>query len=175
MAALITERVPTVGGPEPGRPPGEASNLLLAAEPTAATRARRHAADVLRRWQAPEVTDTCVLLVSELVTNAIKAVGDAVPSACRREPRKRQIQTIRLRLQMRDRVIVIKVWDGDSRLPVLAEGGIDDDGGRGLQLVAALSDSWGYYASPTGGKVIWCAVNAQEPAVTLRRAHSASR
>jgi hypothetical protein len=57
----------------------------------------------------------------------------------------------------------IEVWDADPRPPVLTGLGEDgmpalaDDGGRGLFLVAALSQRWNWYTSQQhGGKVVWC-------------------
>jgi len=82
--------------------------------------------------------DTALLVVSELVTNAVVNARSQV--------------TLRLRLR-RDRLLV-EVEDEDSRLPVLQEHDRDALGGRGLLLVDALSVRWGSRPRPTG-KVVW--------------------
>jgi hypothetical protein len=98
------------------------------------------------------------LLVSELVTNAVKATAGHGQAA------------VRLRLSSDGTRVLIEVWDADPRPPApkdLVEYGTPDpqeEGGRGLFLVAALSARWDWY--PTGepmGKVVWCEIEALLP------------
>jgi anti-sigma regulatory factor (Ser/Thr protein kinase) len=128
------------------------SSLVLGALPGAVPCARLHARQVLWEWAVPVDVDTAELLVSELVTNGLKA---AWATHC--DP------PISLTLSASGNVLAIEVWDGNPHTPVLRE--LDDDGvpplddesGRGLFLVHALSEKWGWY--PTGnpaGKVTWC-------------------
>jgi anti-sigma regulatory factor (Ser/Thr protein kinase) len=98
--------------------------------------------------------DSIELLVSELVTNAVKATAG-----------RDRLLPIRLHLSSDKERLLIEVWDGDPRPPVLTELGEDgipalrDEGGRGLFLVAALSYRWNWYASrERGGKVVRCEV-----------------
>ena len=136
---------------------GEAAAYVeLAALPMTPFWARRHAQAVLGAWQVPpETIETAVLLVSELVTNAIAATtkaqttrnlvaGSAGPivQTLRRQPGR----------------IVIEVSDSDASPPVLAEAGADAERGRGLMLVQALSKEWSYYLPPTGGKTVYCVI-----------------
>jgi anti-sigma regulatory factor (Ser/Thr protein kinase) len=105
------------------------------------------------------LTETIELLVSELVTNAVKATagqGQPVP--------------IRLRLSSDKARFLIEVWDADPRPPMPKDLGADgrpalgDEGGRGLFLVGALSERWSWYASREwGGKVVWCELGAPQP------------
>jgi anti-sigma regulatory factor (Ser/Thr protein kinase) len=105
--------------------------------------ARRFAASTLSRWGVPQrVVDIVVLLVSELVTNAVVHGGPP----------------IELRLRQTGTHVVIEAFDGESFLPRKLRPTPDDEHGRGLQLVALLSDRWGN--RPTGsGKSVWCVVS----------------
>jgi hypothetical protein len=55
------------------------------------------------------------------------------------------------------RQVVVFVWDASPRPPTRADPGADTESGRGLLLVEALSEHWGYF-SPDGGKVAWAVV-----------------
>ena len=130
----------------------------LAALPVTAFWARRHAEAVLRAWQVPpEAIETAVLLVSELVTNAVIAV-----MAASREPAREPIATsgvlIAQTLRRQPGRLVIEVADSDASPPVLAEAGGDAESGRGLMLVQALSKEWAYFCPPAGGKVVYCVI-----------------
>jgi hypothetical protein len=90
-------------------------------------------------WDLEPIAEVAELLVSELVTNALRhASGPVVLTA--------------LRL---DEIVTLAVSDGHPSLPRLRKVGASDEGGRGLQLVALLSARWGARATP-GGKVVWC-------------------
>jgi anti-sigma regulatory factor (Ser/Thr protein kinase) len=99
------------------------------------------------------------LLVSELVTNAVKATAGNNDQAA-----------ICLQLSGDNARVLIEVWDADPQSPVpkdLGEDGTPDpqeEGGRGLFLVAALSTRWAWYLTekPTG-KVVWCELSAEPP------------
>lgn len=138
------------------------SYLELGALPTAVPCARLHARHVLWEWGLNELTPDSELLVSELVTNAVKATAERDQAA------------VRLRLSGDDARVLIEVWDADPRPPApqdLGEGGTPDpqeEGGRGLFLVAALSARWDWYPTrEPAGKVVWCEIRALSPAGTL--------
>jgi anti-sigma regulatory factor (Ser/Thr protein kinase) len=99
--------------------------------------ARAYAARQLAAWGFGAVSFTTELLVSELVTNAIRYAT---------EP-------IRLRL-IRDRTLICEVSDGSSTSPRLRHARASDEGGRGLFLVAQFTQRWGARYT-TGGKTIW--------------------
>lgn len=132
------------------------SHVELRPVPTSARLARLHARNALRDWHMTCLADTVEVLVSEIVSNAIRA------SACvprqRRDPSGPRIQ---LWLASDLRSVLIQVWDGDRHHPVCQEPAPDAEAGRGLLLVEALSQQWGSYA-PDGqsGKIVW-AVCAQ--------------
>ena len=140
----------TAVSPAPRRVLG--SRLLrLAALPSSVPWARRVLRHMLCQWQLEAVADPALLLLSELVTNAVQASSDG---ASQEQPRQ---QMICLTVQLTDASLVIRVWDANPALPVLQEADVTGDHGRGLLLVDFLADSWGHYASG-GGKVVWCEV-----------------
>ncbi|NYI04359.1 SpoIIE family protein phosphatase [Allostreptomyces psammosilenae] len=109
----------------------------LAAEPSVVSDARKLATERLQAWGLQEATFATELVVSELVTNAIRHA--AAP--------------IRLRL-IRDRSLICEVSDGSSTSPHLRRARSDEEGGRGLLLVAQVTQRWGTRYSLTG-KTIW--------------------
>ncbi|MGW4868754.1 SpoIIE family protein phosphatase [Streptomyces chartreusis] len=106
-------------------------------EASAVSRVRAAAARTLTEWGLEEEAFTTELILSELVTNALRhATGP-----------------IRVRL-IRDLTLICEVSDGSSTAPHLRSAAATDEGGRGLFLVAQFADRWGtrYTAD---GKVIW--------------------
>ncbi|MFF3340247.1 SpoIIE family protein phosphatase [Streptomyces flavidovirens] len=121
-----------------GMPPEDMTTWRL--EPTAADvrRARRLVDGQLARWGLSELADTTLLLVSEVVTNAVRHGGG---------------RPVELRL-VRSDTLLCEVSDEDHTLPVLREAGPEEECGRGLRLVSRLAHRWG--ASHFGpGKVVW--------------------
>ncbi|GAB3175280.1 SpoIIE family protein phosphatase [Streptomyces incanus] len=113
-------------------------------------------ADVTRQlaaWNLTEAGFTTELILSELVTNAIR--HGTVP--------------IHVRL-LRDRRLICEVSDGSSTSPHLRQAATTDEGGRGLFLVARYAERWGTRYTPTG-KVIWAEQpldgGASEPGAAL--------
>ncbi|MEV6308870.1 SpoIIE family protein phosphatase [Streptomyces sp. NPDC051840] len=109
----------------------------LPADPAVVSNARKRAAAQLTAWGLDDAVFTTELVVSELVTNAIRHGGDP----------------IRLRL-IRDAALICEVFDGSSTAPHLRRARMFDEGGRGLLLVASLTRRWGTRYSGTG-KTIW--------------------
>ncbi|MGX4687930.1 SpoIIE family protein phosphatase [Streptomyces sp. JNUCC 63] len=107
--------------------------------PEAVRHARRFTRRTLRSWGVTEDADAALLVVSELVTNALVHTGGQV----------------RLDLTLVDRRLRIAVADGSPRTPVKPAGiGWEATGGRGILLVEAVSAAWG--ALPvSGGKQVW--------------------
>jgi anti-sigma regulatory factor (Ser/Thr protein kinase) len=126
------------------------SHLELAALPGAVPEARHHTRRVLAGWDLGTLGDPAELVVSELVTNAIRA-GQAAGA-------HRQVQ---LRLASDGARVLIEVQDCSPQLPVPAGATTDDESRRGLCLVDALSAAWDWYPDPaSGGKVVWALVPA---------------
>ena len=106
-------------------------------DPSAVGEVRAAVARKLEEWNMAEEAFTTELILSELVTNAIRyATGP-----------------IRVRL-IRDRSLICEVSDHSSTSPHLRQAAITDEGGRGLFLVAQFADRWGTRYTPHG-KVIW--------------------
>ncbi|MEU4208743.1 SpoIIE family protein phosphatase [Streptomyces sp. NPDC026206] len=120
-----------------GLKPGCAGDWTLPPEPRSVARARELARDQLEAWDLTDLVDTTELLVSELVTNALR-YGEG---------------EIRLRLLL-DRTLVCEVWDGGHVQPRRRRARDTDEGGRGLQLVGLLSAAWGSRRTPHG-KTVW--------------------
>ncbi|WP_328875454.1 SpoIIE family protein phosphatase [Streptomyces sp. NBC_00287] len=109
----------------------------LPPDPAHVSVARQNATEQLERWGLDDAVFVTELIVSELVTNAIR-YG---------EP------PIRLRL-IRDRALICEVSDASSTSPHLRRAHIYDEGGRGLMLVAQLTERWGSRQT-SEGKTIW--------------------
>ncbi|MCE0446241.1 ATP-binding protein [Streptomyces tricolor] len=100
--------------------------------------ARRYATEQLTVWGLDEAAFTTELMVSELVTNAIR-YG--------RPP-------IRLRLIHRGNTLISEVYDSSGTTPHMRRARIFDEGGRGLLLVAQLAERWGTRHDRVG-KTVW--------------------
>ncbi|MFG2552049.1 SpoIIE family protein phosphatase [Streptomyces sp. NPDC048581] len=109
----------------------------LPSDPAIVADARAQASRQLAAWGLEEAAFVTELVVSELVTNAIRYGG--VP--------------IGLRL-IRDRTLICEVSDASSTAPHLRRARTFDEGGRGLHMVAQLTQGWGTRQTPTG-KTIW--------------------
>lgn len=128
------------------------SSLVLGALPGAVPCARLHVRQVLWEWGLTWPSEDVELLVSELVTNALR-----VTQAMEQEA------PIRLWMLSDKNQILIMVWDGHPRPPVRIEAADEAIGGRGLLLVETLSERWGWYpAKDIGGKWVWCSVTANQ-------------
>ncbi|MFJ8945046.1 SpoIIE family protein phosphatase [Streptomyces sp. NPDC102395] len=113
------------------------ADLELPPDPAMVAEARAHTERQLADWDLSELSFTAALVVSELVTNGLRyATGPVM-----------------LRL-IRDRCLLCEVSDRAHTAPHLRRARRDDEGGRGLFLVAQVSQRWGtrYTAS---GKTIW--------------------
>ena len=134
----------------------DAGTLVLAALPTSPSRARRHTRSFLDscRGISQETAETAELLVSELVTNAVRFSGG--PARALRYSERADAGLISLSLRHFCEVLLIEVYDTDSNPPVRSDPGDDAENGRGLMLVDALSKEWSFFFPPDGGKVVYC-------------------
>lgn len=141
------------------------SYLELAALPTAVPCARLHAKNILHEWQIADLTDTVELLVSEIITNAVRASASQVQQQ-HTAGQASGVPTVRFWLTSNGQRVLIRVWDSDHHAPVPQSAGLDAETGRGLLLVETLSTQWGCYI-PDGhaGKIVWaiCADGRQGP------------
>ncbi len=128
--------------PPPGQPPHVA--LDLGAVPTAPGCARAWTRMILREWQLAGLSDAEVV-VSELATNALLA------------SRREGVAFFRLILTHSEGELAILVRDFCVTLPQARDAGDDDENGRGLLLVQAMSVRSGWYPPDDGtpGKVVY--------------------
>ncbi len=129
------------------------TKLELGPLPTAAGCGRDHARCVLAEWGLSHLADDAVLLVSELLTNALRA-SLALPAPA----------PIVLRLLANDEQLIIEAWDQRAEGYDLQHGAPDDEHGRGLTVVAALSKRWGAGRISSTYKVVWCEIGVARPA-----------
>lgn len=137
--------VPAVGD---GRDPALCSVLVVPPMPQSAQVARDFTRAALADRAGDELVDDVTVTVSELVSNALR-YGRAPNSLAEPQPS--------LWLAVWDRLpyAVCAVTDDSDRIPV--EGQPDEfaESGRGLQVVSALSESWGWNLRSGGGKTVW--------------------
>jgi Histidine kinase-like ATPase domain len=114
----------------------------------AAHAAREFTIATLRRWAVTERCDDIAIVVSELLTNALR---HALPVCGESGP----CWPIRLGLLQPGPSIMCAVADPSEEIPVLKDPGTFAETGRGLHVIGALADRWGY-TTPTGtGKIVW--------------------
>ncbi|WP_406717579.1 SpoIIE family protein phosphatase [Streptomyces althioticus] len=128
--ALLLARTRALGA-------GQVAARDVAPDPGEVPAVRQWVVELLSAWDLDDIAFVTELVVSELVTNAIR-YG---------EP------PIRVRL-IRDRTLICEVTDSSSTSPHLRRAHAFDEGGRGLLLVAQLTQRWGSRQAD-GGKTIW--------------------
>ncbi|MGI5184158.1 SpoIIE family protein phosphatase [Dactylosporangium sp. CA-152071] len=109
-------------------------------EAISAAAARRFAADMLTAWKQAPIIDDALLLLDEVITNAIQhTVGDVTVELCL------------------DEYLRVTVHDTSIRPPErrTSPAGADSDNGRGLHIIEHLAAAWGSELVPTGGKLVW--------------------
>ncbi|WP_416983244.1 SpoIIE family protein phosphatase [Streptomyces sp. T028] len=107
-------------------------------DPAAVAETRKNVIARLEAWGLTDAAFVTELIVSELVTNAIRHA----------EP------PVQLRL-IHDRALICEVSDASSTAPHMRRARTYDEGGRGLLLVAQLTERWGTRPGTKGGKTIW--------------------
>jgi anti-sigma regulatory factor (Ser/Thr protein kinase) len=125
----------------------------MAALPTATPCARLHARNLMHEWGLHDLADTIELIVSEVVTNAVKASMDQNGRPL--YTADNGLACIHLRLSTDRQAVLVEVWDENFRLPEPARPHLDDENGRGLMLVDALAARWGWDLPNSGiGKIV---------------------
>lgn len=118
-------------------PPARTAFWQLSADPTLVARARELVTDQLAEWELDDMVFSTELIVSELVTNAIRYAHGPVG--------------VRL---VNDHRLVCEVSDPSQSQPHLRRARLSDEGGRGLFLIAQFCHRWGSRYTPNG-KTIW--------------------
>ncbi|MFF7751501.1 SpoIIE family protein phosphatase [Streptomyces sp. NPDC007971] len=128
--ALIVARTRVLGG-------DRVAEWQVPSDPAAVSQARAFVARRLAEWGLEELSFSTELILSELVTNAIRYGRGPIG--------------IRL---LRERTLICEVSDRSTTSPHLRYAASTDEGGRGLFLVAQIADRWGTRYTPDG-KIIW--------------------
>ena len=118
--------------------------ITLTAHPRASRAARDFVSRTCLDWQLPHGIPSAVLVVSELVTNAVRHAGTDVEVSL-------SALGNRLRLAVRD---------GNDDPPRLIRAGAEPGRGRGMHVVEGFSRAWGSLPGPDGGKAVWVVIDA---------------
>ncbi|MEU8844910.1 SpoIIE family protein phosphatase [Streptomyces sp. NPDC048564] len=121
-----------------GIEPEDVAQWQLDLDPAEVGRARAVVREQLHGWGLSRLADSAELLVSELVTNAV---------------RHSHSRPVELRL-VRGETLLCEVDDDDHELPTLLHAGPDDETGRGLRVVSVLARAWGT-SRTSAGKAVW--------------------
>jgi hypothetical protein len=170
MAALASGNCPLA--PEPGATGWTCSSRIARRTPVAdassVCAARGFTVATLRHWGAADRCEDVAVVVSELLTNALR---HAVPRANGTQPRSaetgprsagtRRRWPIRLGLLQCGPCVLCAVADPSESAPAQAKPGELAETGRGLEVIGALSDSWGYITASDMGKIVWATFSTE--------------
>jgi hypothetical protein len=122
-------------------------SITLGALEGAVPSARGHVRHLLWEWRRAELAQDAGVVVSELVTNAVRASAELRPA----------VAPVLVWLGSDGRYVLVAVADASLRQPVRLDLGPEAEGGRGLALVAAFSSRWGWHTTSMAGlaKVVW--------------------
>lgn len=130
--------------------------------PQSASAARRLTEDTLRHWGLTSLAGKAMVIVTELVANA---VSHTIPSTTDSPGG----ECLGLRLLRGPNEVICAVLDPSDAAPALMRPGALEEGGRGLQLVDALSDVWGWSPVAGRGKAVWAILFCAEPPQSARK------
>lgn len=109
----------------------------------------------MRRWGVPDRGDDVAVVVSELLTNALRHAVPQAQAQARPGAAARSRWPVRLGLVQPGHFVLCAVADPSPRLPEPKEPDYLAESGRGLHVISALSDRWGCTAPTEAGKVAW--------------------
>ncbi|MBB6417954.1 ATP-binding protein [Streptomyces massasporeus] len=132
--------------------PSRHCTVELQALPSRIGQVRRIVSAQLRYWHLDPLIDRASLGVTELLSNV------------HRHAQPDKTCTVEMELLL-DR-LTVSVRDGDPRMPVIDEAEPLATCGRGLAMVAAMSESWGVRPDGESGKVVWFTLPTSAPVVT---------
>jgi anti-sigma regulatory factor (Ser/Thr protein kinase) len=126
--------------------------FVLEPEPESVTEARHFVLSLLRDWGLAALRDDIGLVVSELVTNALRHSLPPCPGM--------PLGSIRLRLLHENGTVLCGVIDSGMDVPVRREPDFIAETGRGLHIVESFSAEWGWTPVPGTGKIVWALFRA---------------
>ncbi|MFF3518694.1 SpoIIE family protein phosphatase [Streptomyces sp. NPDC002573] len=136
--ALLVARTHRLG-------PEQVAEWNVPRDPAAVAPVRAACARRLTEWGLEQFGFTAELILSELITNAVRHAAEPITVRLLRTVPKNNSAA---------GTLIIEVSDGSSTSPRLRRAKVTDEGGRGLFLVARFAERWGTRYTPTG-KVIW--------------------
>ncbi|MYW50843.1 ATP-binding protein [Streptomyces sp. SID8376] len=119
-------------------------------------RVRSFTRDTLGDWSLQQCSDDAALVMTELAANAVTHAAARCPG----EP------DVRLGFRLEPAHLLLTVTDPDDRPPVRRPPGGDADleeHGRGLRIVDALSEAWGWFPAVPAGKTVWARLSTRPP------------
>jgi hypothetical protein len=158
MAAEVSGVWPLARNPADGRWPGypKVATRTPGAGPDSVRVARDFTAAALERWGIGERRDDIVVVVSELLTNALRYSVPCPGSVWPRWP-------VRLGLLQPGPWVLCAISDPSDMMPEPREAGWFGESGRGLHVVASLCDEWGCTPPDHRGKVVWAMFVTNQP------------
>lgn len=142
-ATCASTRAPACA-PPPAVPSVTSEERCYARNDHAPGVARQFIRAQLLEWGLDHLLDDTMLVVSELVTNAVLYAGG---------------DEVAVRAEVSGGVVCVRVWDTSPGLPERRNAAGDDESGRGLVIVTALALEWGTYRMAGGGKVTWATID----------------
>ena len=136
--------------PSPLTDDPEAARCVLRSNLESPRIARDFTRTTLTEWKLCQLLDDAAVVVSELVTNALRHGLQCTLNSAEALP-------IQLVLFRHDRRLMAVVTDPGDEVPARADSGHFAETGRGLQVVEAISHTWGWARLATGGKAVWAA------------------
>ena len=124
-------------------------------DPKSVGAARDFCLSTMRRWGVQDRGDDVAVVVSELLTNALRHGLPQAPAQARAGAAPRSRWPVRLGLVQPGHFVLCAVADPSPRLPEPKEPDYLAESGRGLHVISALSDRWGCTAPTEAGKVVW--------------------
>lgn len=141
---------------------GEAFMDPSGAYPVLVQYTRAFVAETLKEWGVGEedpLSETAVLLISEIAGNAIRASDDPASPGMPLVDEDGHTASIAVGMKTDRRRILLQVWDEAPGIPKIGTPGLDDESGRGLMIIDAVSESYGCYRARMG-KVFWAIVDS---------------
>ena len=143
--------LPPLAAFEPGFSEPDGAVCALRATSTSSRTAREFATNTLTSWGLHDLVDDATVIISELVTNAVRHGLPAYAAAAGDMP-------IKLTIVRQDRFVLCIVSDPSDQDPKVRPADDVCENGRGLHVIEALSRVWGWTPLPGSGKAVWAAL-----------------
>jgi hypothetical protein len=141
---------------ETGQEPTGLAACALPADRQAVGEARRFTWSTLSSWELSPLVDSAALIVSELLSNALRHGLGSSQDAFVHSSR------VWLGILRRRQTVLFAVCDYSTDVPVLRSPDCFAQSGRGLHIVDCLSEAWGWTDPGIGGKAVWAAVSSPD-------------